>query len=77
MSSGRPGGRAHGATSESVHHASQALFWVATVFSLPRFLVVWVIYILIFLLTPRPSQQRLELTRLRVLPRDEPRSFNS
>lgn len=46
-------------------------------FSLPRFLVVWVVYIFTFLPTPRPSQQRLELTRLRVLPRDEPRSFNS
>lgn len=46
-------------------------------FSLPHFLVVWVIYILTFLLTPVPSQQRLELTTLRVLPRDEPRSFNS
>lgn len=46
-------------------------------FSLPRFLVVWAVYIFTFLPTPRPSQQRLELTRLRVLPRDEPRSFNS
>lgn len=37
MSSGRPGGRGHGATSESVHHASQALFWVATVFFFATF----------------------------------------